>query len=100
MVVKSLDEEYARSTRYGRIIAPPTFSRTFDYGVIPDLQFKREGLIHGEQHFEYYRPLYAAIPVKRTSNRFRSPSIPTMSAPGFGGGSQEKGLGGGLNRLL
>lgn len=53
------DEEFAKTTRYGRIIAPPTFSRTFDYGEIPGLKFKREGLIHGEQHFEYFRPIYA-----------------------------------------
>jgi len=53
------DEEFAKTTRYGRIIAPPTFSRTFDYGEIPSLKFKREGLIHGEQHFEYFRPIYA-----------------------------------------
>jgi acyl dehydratase len=53
------DEEYAKTTRYGRIIAPPTFSRTFDYGEIPGLEFKREGLIHGEQQFEYFRPIFA-----------------------------------------
>jgi acyl dehydratase len=53
------DEEYAKTTRYGRIIAPPTFCRTFDYGEIPGLSFKREGLIHGEQHFEYRQPIGA-----------------------------------------
>lgn len=53
------DEEYAKTTRYGRIIAPPTFSRTFDYGEIPGLKFKREGLIHGEQQFEYFQPIFA-----------------------------------------
>ncbi|MGA8941841.1 MAG: MaoC family dehydratase N-terminal domain-containing protein [Thermoactinomyces sp.] len=53
------DEEYAKNTRYGKIIAPPTFSRTFDYGQIPGFSVKRDGLIHGEQHFEYFRPIYA-----------------------------------------
>jgi acyl dehydratase len=53
------DEEYAKTTRFGRIIAPPTFCRTFDYGEIPGLNFKREGLIHGEQHFEYLKPIGA-----------------------------------------
>ncbi|MCF8565303.1 MaoC family dehydratase N-terminal domain-containing protein [Alicyclobacillus tolerans] len=53
------DEEFAKSSRYGRIAAPPTFSRTFDYGEIPGLHFKREGLIHGEQSFEYYKPILA-----------------------------------------
>ncbi|MBA4603404.1 MaoC family dehydratase N-terminal domain-containing protein [Thermoactinomyces mirandus] len=53
------DEEYAKKTRYGKIIAPPTFSRTFDYGELPGFSVKRDGLIHGEQHFEYFRPIYA-----------------------------------------
>lgn len=53
------DEAYAEKTRHGRIIAPPTFSRTFDYGEIPGFSIKRDGLIHGEQHFEYFRPIYA-----------------------------------------
>ena len=53
------DEEYAKTTRYGRIIAPPTFCRTFDYGKIPGFSLKTDGLIHGEQHFEYFRPIYA-----------------------------------------
>lgn len=53
------DEEYAKTTRFGRIIAPPTFSRTFDYGEISGLKFKQEGLIHGEQQFEYFRPVFA-----------------------------------------
>ncbi|BCJ85449.1 MaoC family dehydratase N-terminal domain-containing protein [Effusibacillus dendaii] len=53
------DEEFAKTTRYGRIIAPPTFSRTFEYGKIEGLSYKQEGLIHGEQQFEYYKPIYA-----------------------------------------
>lgn len=53
------DEEYAKSTRFGSIIAPPTFSRTFAYGTIPGLEVKQEGLIHGEQYFEYYQPIKA-----------------------------------------
>lgn len=43
----------------GRVVAPPTFSRTFDYGKIPDLPLPKAGLIHGEQQFEYFRPIYA-----------------------------------------
>ncbi|MFC4769000.1 MaoC family dehydratase N-terminal domain-containing protein [Effusibacillus consociatus] len=53
------DEEYAKTTRFGRIVAPPTFSRTFEYGEIVGLTFKKEGLIHGEQQFEYYKPIFA-----------------------------------------
>lgn len=53
------DEDFARTTRYGKIIAPPTFSRTFDYGRIPDFELPFEGLIHGSQEFEYIEPIYA-----------------------------------------
>lgn len=53
------DEEYAISTRFGAIIAPPTFSKTFDFGEIPGLDLDREGLIHGEQYFEYRLPIRA-----------------------------------------
>lgn len=51
------DEDYARSTRYGTIIAPPTFCRTLDFGAIPGFRMPREGVIHGEQSFTYYQPL-------------------------------------------
>ncbi|MEW6663557.1 MAG: FAS1-like dehydratase domain-containing protein [Bacillota bacterium] len=50
-----IDEEYAARTTYGGIIAPPTFCRTFDYGEIPGLNLPREGMLHGEQEYEYYR---------------------------------------------
>jgi acyl dehydratase len=53
------DEEAAKNSRFGRMVAPPTFSRTFDYGAIPGLEFPKEGLIHGEQSFEYFKPLLA-----------------------------------------
>ncbi len=47
----------------GRLLAPPTFSRTFEYGSIEGLTFAREGLIHGEQSFTYYEPLYSGMTV-------------------------------------
>ena len=53
-----VDEAYAQGTRYGRLLAPPTFSRTFDYGVVEGLVVPTDGLIHGEQQFHYERPLY------------------------------------------
>lgn len=53
------DEEYAKTTRYGRIIAPPTFSRTFDFGKIEGLEWETKGLIHANESFRYYRPIYA-----------------------------------------
>lgn len=51
------DEETGRKSRYQTNIAPPTFPRTFDYGVIEGLNLPNKGLIHGEQTFQYERPL-------------------------------------------
>ena len=51
------DEEAGRNSRYQNNIAPPTFPRTFDYGVIEGLNLPNKGLIHGEQTFHYERPL-------------------------------------------
>ncbi|MED1201675.1 MaoC family dehydratase N-terminal domain-containing protein [Heyndrickxia acidicola] len=53
-----IDEEAGIKSRYGRNIAPPTFPRVFDYGIIEDLSLPEKGLIHGEQTFHYERPLY------------------------------------------
>ncbi len=53
-----VDETYAKKSRHGRLIAPPTFARTLDYGVIDGLVIPTEGLIHGEQQFHFERPLY------------------------------------------
>jgi acyl dehydratase len=52
-----MDEEYAQKTRYKKNIAPPTFPRVFDYGTIEGLRLPPSGLIHGEQVYEYKRPL-------------------------------------------
>ena len=52
-----VDDEAAARSRYGRIIAPPTFPRTFDYGRIEGLELPPAGLIHGEFHISYERPL-------------------------------------------
>ncbi|MCA1021169.1 MaoC family dehydratase N-terminal domain-containing protein [Halobacillus litoralis] len=41
-----------------RNIAPPTFPRVFEYGGIEGLHLPEKGLIHGEQHYHYNRPLY------------------------------------------
>lgn len=48
-----MDEE-----SYSRNMAPPTFPRVFDYGVIEGLDLPKKGLIHGEQNYHYERPLY------------------------------------------
>ena len=51
------DEEAAKGSRYGRLLAPPTFPRTFDYGRIEGLELPPAGLIHGEFRISYERPL-------------------------------------------
>ena len=51
------DEETGRHSRYQNNIAPPTFPRIFDYGMIEGLNLPNKGLIHGEQTFHYNRPL-------------------------------------------
>jgi len=52
-----VDEDAAKGSRYGRILAPPTFPRTFDYGQIEGLELPPAGLIHGEFRIAYERPL-------------------------------------------
>ena len=57
------DEEYARNSRYGGIIAPPTFVTTFGFesseSVMEGLDINYSRLLHGEQEFEYFRPIMA-----------------------------------------
>ena len=52
-----VDEEVARRGRYGGLLAPPTFPRTFDYGRIEGLELPSAGLIHGEFSISFERPL-------------------------------------------
>ncbi|WP_462409719.1 MaoC family dehydratase N-terminal domain-containing protein [Neobacillus sp. Marseille-QA0830] len=52
-----VDEETGKNSRFQANIAPPTFPRVFDYGVIEGLKLPNKGLIHGEQAFHYVRPL-------------------------------------------
>jgi acyl dehydratase len=52
-----VDEEVAKRSRYGGLLAPPTFPRTFDYGRIEGLDLPSAGLIHGEFSTSYERPL-------------------------------------------
>lgn len=52
-----VNREYGKKSRYENNIAPPTFPRTFDYGTIKELKLPKAGLIHGEQEYEYQRPL-------------------------------------------
>ncbi len=52
-----MDEEVGRNSRFGANLAPPTFPRVFEYGVIKELRLPNKGLIHGEQIYHYERPL-------------------------------------------
>lgn len=52
------DPDYARASRYGGLIAPPTFPRTFDYGAFVGSELPPEGLLHGSHRISYERPLY------------------------------------------
>ena len=54
------DEEYARQSQYGSIIAPPTFMVTiggeqFGHQIIAPMF--REGLLHGSTELECYQPV-------------------------------------------
>jgi len=52
-----IHEETGKKSRYGQNIAPPTFPRVFDFGVVEGLNLPEKGLIHGEQTYHYQRPL-------------------------------------------
>ncbi|MBM7584022.1 acyl dehydratase [Bacillus pakistanensis] len=52
-----IDEETGRKSIYKQNIAPPTFPRLFDYGMIEGMDLPNNGLIHGEQIYHYERPL-------------------------------------------
>ena len=57
------DEEFARGTRHGGVIAPPTFCVVFalkPFAVAtmdPELDINLMALVHGEQEFEFLEPV-------------------------------------------
>ena len=53
-----VDEEAAEKSRYGRLITPPTFPRTFEYGEVEGVGAPGQGFIHGEHWIRYERPLF------------------------------------------
>lgn len=53
------DEEYARGTRYGAIIAPPTFGVTLRCADVEGMWKAPSGRIHASQEFRYYKPIIA-----------------------------------------
>ena len=53
-----VDEEAAKASRYGGLIAAPTFPRTLKYGEVEGLGSPGQGYIHGEHRIRYERPLF------------------------------------------
>lgn len=53
-----VDEAAAKKSRYGRLLTPPTFPRTFDYGQIEGLELPAAGVLHGEFRISYERQLF------------------------------------------
>ncbi len=53
-----VDEEAAKASRYGGLITPPTFPRTFEYGEVEGMGAPGQGFIHGEHRICYERPLF------------------------------------------
>ncbi|RKQ29991.1 MaoC family dehydratase N-terminal domain-containing protein [Oceanobacillus halophilus] len=52
------DKEYAKNSKYGSIIAPPTFSVAFSgEGAELPINLDERRMLHGEQEFIYYRPI-------------------------------------------
>lgn len=52
------DEAVAKESRYGGLVAPPTFPRTLEYGKIEGMDWPDAGMIHGEHEVSYEgRPL-------------------------------------------
>lgn len=50
------DEAYAKNTKWGDIIAPPTFV-AFCKTDMPELNLPLKRLLHGEDEIEYYQPI-------------------------------------------
>jgi acyl dehydratase len=56
------DQEHAKRSRYGAIIAPPTFPTVFGFEgerVLEGLDINYARLLHGEQEYEYFAPIRA-----------------------------------------
>lgn len=68
-----VDEAFAKKTKYGCIIAPPTFCVVFGANLIEPIFFDNElnlnlaMLVHGEQAFEFYEVVKAGDTITTTS---------------------------------
>lgn len=54
-----LDEEYAKNTPYGTIIAPPTYAKALTFPAIEGMPMPSRGRVHAEQEFVFYKPMRA-----------------------------------------
>jgi acyl dehydratase len=69
-----VDEEFAKKSKYGGIIAPPTFCVVFGAHLIEPIFFDNElnlnlaMLVHGEQEFEFYEVVKAGDTVTSTAS--------------------------------
>jgi len=63
------DEEYARKTGYGSIIAPPSFMATLGLEQIQQLlaEAPDETSLHGSTELEYYQPVKAGDVITATT---------------------------------
>lgn len=59
------DDEFAKKTKYGAVIAPPTFAVVYGAQLIEPIFYDNElnlnlaMLVHGEQEFEFYNVVKA-----------------------------------------
>ena len=60
-----VDEEQAKSSQYGRIIAPPLFAAIYarellqNWALDPELSLNLPMIVHGEQEFEFFKVVKA-----------------------------------------
>ena len=81
-----LDLDAARAAGYDDLLAPPTFTRQFwhendDNDPLPNLGFVPERRLHGEQEWEFHKPIVAGMVL-----RGRNVIISTREREGRRGG--------------
>lgn len=53
------DIDAAREAGHADLLAPPTFVYTLSSGTVPGVSLPPAGNLHGEQEFEFHRPVVA-----------------------------------------
>ena len=60
-----VDDDFAKKSKYGSIIAPPTYAVLFGYHIIEEIFTDKElnlnmaMLVHGEQEYDFYEVIKA-----------------------------------------